>query len=147
VTIKVQLQEDMKAAMRAHEKERLQVIRLMLAAIKQIEVDTRTEVDDEKTLSILDKMLKQRRDSIQQYEQGNRQDLADQEKYEINIIQAYMPKPLSDTEINELINEAVKTSGAKSIQEMGKVMTLLKSQMQGRADMSLVSSKIKQCLS
>ena len=137
----------MKTAMRAQDKARLAVIRLMLAAVKQIEIDKRIELDDAEILVILDKMLKQRRESIVQYEKGNRQDLADQEKFEIELIQAYMPTPLTEPEIKQMISEAVAESGAKTQQEMGKVMAILKPKMQGRADMSLVSSQIKQQLS
>jgi len=137
----------MKTAMRAQDKARLGVIRLMLAAIKQIEIDKRIELDDTEILAVLDKMLKQRRESIIQYEKGNRQDLADQEKFEIDLIQTYMPSQLTESEIKQLISEAIAESGAKTQQEMGKVMAILKPKMQGRADMSLVSSQIKQQLS
>lgn len=137
----------MKTAMRAQDKARLAVIRLMLAAVKQIEIDKRIELSDDEILAVLDKMLKQRRESIVQYEKGNRQDLADQEKFEIDLIQTYMPSPLTESEIKQMINEAVAESGAKTQQEMGKVMAILKPKMQGRADMSLVSSQIKQQLS
>lgn len=137
----------MKTAMRAQDKARLAVIRLMLAAVKQIEIDKRIELSDDEILAVLDKMLKQRRESIVQYEKGNRQDLADQEKFEIDLIQTYMPSPLTESEIKQMINEAVAGSGAKTQQEMGKVMAILKPKMQGRADMSLVSVIIKQQLS
>ncbi len=145
--LKTRLQDDMKTAMRAQDKARLAVIRLMLAAVKQIEIDKRIELSDDEILVVLDKMLKQRRESIVQYEKGNRQDLADQEKFEIELIQTYMPKPLTESEINQLVSEAVAESGAQVQQDMGKVMAILKPKMQGRADMSLVSVKIKQQLS
>jgi len=137
----------MKGAMRAREQKRLDIIRLMLAAIKQYEVDERKEVDDAQVLLLLDKMLKQRRESIAQYEQANRADLLAQEKFEVDFIQTYMPKPLSETEIDQLILAALEKTGAKSVQDMGKLMAEVKPQLQGRADMTLVSAKIKQRLS
>jgi len=145
--LKSRLQEDMKAAMRTQDKARLMVIRLILAAMKQKEVDERVELTDADIIAILEKMLKQRRESIVQYEKGNRPDLADQEKFEIELIQTYMPEALSEAEVTDLIAKAIRETGAKTIQEMGKVMALLKPQLQGRADMALVSQKIKQQLS
>lgn len=144
--LKSRIQEDMKASMRAQDKKRLSVIRLILAAIKQVEVDERVVMDDQKVLVILDKMVKQRRESLTQYEQAARTDLADQEKYEINLIQEFLPQALTETEVDQLIVAAMKTSGAKNMQDMGKVMAQLKPQIQGRADAAVVSSKVKQQL-
>jgi uncharacterized protein len=144
MSLKTQLSDDMKIAMKAGEKARLAVIRLALAAIKQREVDERIVLDDAQILAVLDKMIKQRRDSVQQYQAGNRQDLADQETFEINLLQTYLPQPLTNDEINALISEAITTSGATSARDMGKIMTLLKPQLQGRADMTAVSNLVKQ---
>jgi len=144
--IKTQIQEDMKTAMRSQDKERLATIRLVLAALKQREVDERIELSDEQVLAVLDKMVKQRRDSITQYEAGNRQDLAQKEAEEIKVIQAYLPKQLSDAEIAALIEEAVKETGAASAKDMGKVMGVLKPKVQGRADVGAVSAKVKEKL-
>ena len=145
-TLKQRITDDMKSAMRAKAKDRLGVIRLMLAAIKQIEIDQRIELDDAAVLTILDKMVKQRRDSITQYEAANRTELADVEKYEIGIIQEYLPAQLSEAEITDIINAAVKDTGAESMKDMGKVMAQLKPQLQGRADMGPVGKKIKALL-
>jgi uncharacterized protein YqeY len=144
--LKSQITEDMKTAMRSHDKERLATIRLILAAIKQREVDERIELTDEHVLSILDKMLKQRRESIVQYEAGNRPDLAQKETDEIAVIQHYMPTPLSSDEISSLIESAIKESGAATIRDMGKVMGLIKPKIQGRADVASVSNQIKERL-
>ncbi len=146
MTIKGQIQEDMKAAMRSQEKDRLATIRLILAAIKQREVDERITLSDAQVLSVLDKMLKQRRDSITQFLAGNRTDLADKEQAEIKIIQTYLPAQLTEIEMTTLINEAIQESGASSARDMGKVMGLLKPRLQGRADMSIVSAKLKELL-
>ena len=135
--------QDMKDALRAGDKPRLSVVRLILAAIKQREVDERITLDDAQVLAVLDKMVKQRRESVAQYQQGNRQDLADQETAEIRVIQAYMPAQLPEAELDALITAAIKTSGASSIRDMGKVMGLLKAKVQGRADMGAVSARIK----
>ena len=145
--LKDRITADMKAAMKGGDKARLGVIRLMLAALKQIEVDERVELDDERILSILDKMVKQRRDSISQYESAGRTELADQEKYEVGIIQEYLPAQLSEGEIATLIDEAIQATGAASMKDMGKLMGLLKPKLQGRADMGAVSAQIKQKLS
>jgi hypothetical protein len=145
--LKNQIQESMKDAMRAKEKERLAVIRLMLAAIKQREVDERVELDDEQVLVTLDKMLKQRRESIAQYEAAGRQELADIESAEIKIIQTFMPEPLSEADIAAMIDEAVSQTGASEMKDMGKVMGILKPKMQGKADMGAVSKLIKARLS
>ena len=145
--LKTQINDAMKDAMRAKEKERLGTIRLILADIKRIEVDERIELDDERVLQVLDKMCKQRRDSIQQYEDGNRQDLADKEKAELVVIQEFLPEQLSETEIDQLIKAAIDETDAESMKDMGKVMGKLKPQLQGRADMGQVSQRIKGQLS
>lgn len=137
------IKEAMKDAMRAKDKARLSTIRLILSAIKQVEVDTRSELDDTAILAILDKMVKQRRESIKQYEDAGRQELADVENAEIEVLQEFLPKPLTDDEIAELIEQAISSTGAESIKDMGKVMGILKPQLQGRADMGQVSGKIK----
>ena len=142
-SLKQQIQEDMKIALRAHDKQRLGVVRLILAAIKQVEVDERVEVDDTRITQILNKMIKQRRDSIAQYDQAKRNDLADQERLEVKIIQAYLPEPLSETDIDRIVSEAITKVGATSVKEMGKVMAELKDKLQGRADMTQISAKIK----
>lgn len=141
------LKEAMKDAMRAKQKERLSTIRLALSAIKQVEVDTRETLDDAAVLAILDKLVKQRRDSIKQYEDAGRQELADIEKAEIEVLQDFLPAPLTDEEVSALIEDAVNKTGAESMKDMGKVMGLLKPQLQGRADMGAVSGKIKARLS
>jgi uncharacterized protein YqeY len=137
----------MKASMKGGAKSRLAVIRLIMAAIKQREVDERIELDDAQVIEVLDKMLKQRRESIRQYRAAARDDLADAEEAEILVIQDFLPQALTDDEIDLMIKEAVAGTGAVSIKDMGKVMGLLKSKMQGRADMSVVSAKIKGALS
>jgi uncharacterized protein YqeY len=140
------IKEDMKASMKGGHKARLGVIRLILAAIKQVEVDERIILDNERVILVLDKMLKQRRESIRQFSDAGRMDLVAIEEAEIPVIQDFMPQALTETEINLMINEAVVASGAESIKDMGKVMALLKADMQGRADMSAVSIKIKAAL-
>jgi uncharacterized protein YqeY len=144
--LKEQILDDVKAAMKAKDKARLGTLRLITAAIKQREVDERTELDDTQVLGILEKMIKQRRDSIKQYESAGRQELAEQEESEIAIIEAYMPTGLSDDEIAAMIDSAITESNASGMRDMGKVMGLLKPQMQGRADMSKVSGLVKQKL-
>lgn len=144
--LKQRIQEDMKAALRAQDKQRLGVVRLILAAIKQVEVDERIEVDDTRITQILNKMLKQRHDSITQYDQAKRDDLADQERLEVGIIQTYLPEPLSEAEVDRLLSEVITKVGATSIKDMGKVMAELKEKMQGRADMTQISAKIKERL-
>jgi len=141
--LKQQLTNDMKASMKSGDKKRLGVIRLVLAAIKQIEVDERIELDDDRVLVVLDKMVKQRRESISQYKDAGREDLWEQEEYEVSILQDFLPEALSDDEIDQLITKAIGDTGASSIKDMGKVMGILKPQMQGRADMGAVSGKIK----
>jgi len=145
--LKKRIQEDMKSAMRAQEKQRLDAIRLILAAVKQVEVDERIEMDDARLLAILDKMLKQRRDSVAQYESASRHDLVAQENFEIEIIQNYMPVQLSIVEIEKLINDSIAAVGATSAKDMGKVMAELKPKVQGRADVAAVSAKVKERLS
>jgi uncharacterized protein YqeY len=140
------IKSEMKSAMKAGDKKRLGVIRLILAAIKQREVDERIELDDEQVIIVLDKMLKQRRESIRQYRDAGRDDLADVEEAEIVVIQEFLPESLTDAEIDSIIEAVVSDTGASSIRDMGKVMAVLKPKMQGRADMSLVSAKIKQKL-
>ncbi len=137
----------MKAAMKGGDKPRLGVIRLVLAAIKQKEVDERIELTDADVLAILDKMVKQRRDSITQYEEAGRSELADQEKFEIDIIQDYLPEQLDDAAILAMIDEAIATTGANTMKDMGKLMGVLKPKLQGRADMGQASALIKQKLS
>jgi len=144
--IKATIQDDMKTAMRNKEKERLLVIRLILAALKQREVDERIELSDNDVLAILDKMVKQRRESISQYESGNRPDLAEKEAEEIKLIQTYLPEQLSEAEIESLIDEAIKESQAASMRDMGKVMGVLKPKIQGKADVAAVSAKVKERL-
>lgn len=144
--LKSQLKDAQKAAMRAKDKARLTVIRGMLAAIKRIEVDERIELDDARILSVLDKMLKQRRDSISQFEAAGRNDLADQEKYEMGVVQEFLPAQLTLAEIDALIAAAIAATGANSMQDMGKVMGQLKPQLQGRADLGKVSAQIKASL-
>lgn len=145
--LKAQLTAAMKAAMKAKEKERLVVIRSMLAAIKQVEIDEKIELDDAAVLAVLDKAMKQRRDAQQQYIDADRADLAEQEAYEMTVIQDFMPQALTEDEINSLIEQAVTETAASSMQDMGKVMGLLKPKMQGRADMGQVSKLIKAKLS
>jgi hypothetical protein len=145
--LKSRITEDMKASMKSGAKARLGVIRMILAAIKQIEVDERIELDDARVLTVLDKMLKQRRESIKQFRDAGRIDLADIEEAEVLVIQDFLPQALSDAEIDGLVAKAIAETGASSIKDMGNVMALLKPQMQGRADMAIVSSKIKAGLS
>jgi uncharacterized protein YqeY len=147
MNLKARVTEDMKAAMRAREAARLSAIRLLLAAIKQREVDERVELDDAAVLAVIDKMLKQRRDSIQQFEAAGRQDLADAEKFEVQVLAAYMPQALSEAEVEAAVAAAVAASGAKGMADMGKVMALLKPQLAGRADMGQVSARVKAALS
>ena len=143
LTLKEQLTTEMKVSMRAKDKQRLVVIRSLLAAIKQIEIDSQTTVDEAGALAIVDKAMKQRRDSYQQFLDADRSDLADQEAYEMTVIQGFMPEALTEEEINDLIDSAMAESGATTMQDMGKVMGLLKPKMQGRADMAVVSKLIK----
>ncbi len=146
-TLKTKLQADMKSSMKSGDKQRLGVIRLMLAAIKQIEVDERIELDDDRVTAVLDKMCKQRRESISQFESAGRDDLIAIEAFELEIIQEYLPEALSEEEINRIVEESIASTGAASIKDMGKVMGLLKPRLQGRADMGKVSQLIKSRLS
>ena len=143
MSLKTKINEDMKAAMRAKDAPRLAAIRLLLAAMKQKEVDDRVELTDIDVISIIDKMIKQRRDSIAQYEKGARQDLADVEKFEITVLQAYMPQALSDAEVEAEIAAAIQAAGAKAMADMGKVMAVLKPKLAGKADMGKVSALVK----
>ncbi|MAY34987.1 MAG: glutamyl-tRNA amidotransferase [Spongiibacteraceae bacterium] len=142
-TLKAELTEAMKAAMKAREKERLAAIRLILAEFKRIEVDERIEVDDARGLAVLDKMVKQRRDSIKQFTDAGRLELAAKEQAEIEVIQTFLPQPLTDAEIDALIDTAIADSGADSIKAMGQVMAIVKPQIQGRADVGQVSQRVK----
>ena len=146
MSLKGQIQDDIKTAMKAGEKDRLKVLRLVSAAIKQVEVDERKELDDVAVLGILNKMVKQRRDSITQYTDGNRQDLADIEAAEIVVIETYLPTKLSDDELEEMIDEAIAQSGAENIRDMGKVMGMIKTKAAGRADMGTVGAMVKERL-
>ena len=146
MTLKERINEDMKAAMRAGEKEKRDAIRLLLAAIKQKEVDERIELGDSAIVAVIDKMLKQRRDSITQYEAAGRKELADAEKFEATLLSAYMPASLSSGEIAEAIAAAVTEAGAAGPGDMGKVMALLKPKLAGRADMTEVSTRVKAAL-
>lgn len=143
MSLKAQITEDMKSAMKAGEKDRLKVVRLILAAIKQVEVDQRIELDDAAVLGVLEKMVKQRRDSVEQFEKGGRDDLAAIESAEIAILETYLPEQLSDAEIDALIDGAIQATGAESIRDMGKVMGQVKAQAAGRADMGAIGAKVK----
>ena len=143
MTLKERIQEDMKAAMRAKDAARLSAVRLLLAAMKQKEVDERIELADADVLGIIEKMVKQRRESIAQYEKAARQDLADQEKFEIGVLQAYLPQQMGEAEVAQAIGAAVAESGASGVKDMGKVMALLKARLAGRADMGKVSALVK----
>ncbi|HEY8509935.1 MAG TPA: GatB/YqeY domain-containing protein [Steroidobacteraceae bacterium] len=146
MALKERITEDMKSAMRSGDKERLATIRLILAAIKQREVDERVVLDDTQVLAVLDKMVKQRREAIAQFESGGRQDLVAKEAAELAVIQSYLPAQLSEAELDAIINEAISSTGATSIKDMGKVMGAIKGKVQGRADMGAVSARIKQRL-
>ena len=147
VTLKALITSEMKVAMRAKDKPRLGTIRLIQAEIKRLEVDERIELDDARVLAILDKMSKQRRDSLSQFKAAGRDDLADQEQLELDVIAEFLPAALSDAELETLINQAIADSGAQAMPDMGKVMAILKPQVQGRADMGSVSKQIKARLS
>src|SRR5208282_4564761 len=147
MSLKSRIQEDMKSAMRAAAKERLGTIRMLMAAIKQREVDERIELDDLQIFSVIDKMVKQRRESIAQFEAGGRQDLVARESEELKQLSDYLPAQLSDAELDALISEAIATTAASSIKDMGKVMALIKAKAQGRADMGAVGARIKAKLS
>ena len=147
MTLKARIQEDMKSAMRAGEKDKLANIRMVMAAIKQREVDERIELDDAQVLSVIDKMVKQRRESIAQFSAGGRADLVAKEEAELKLLSAYMPAQLSDAELDALISEAVAATGASSIKDMGKVMAAIKAKAAGRTDMGAVGARIKSRLS
>ena len=147
MTLKERITEDMKAAMRAGEKDRLATIRLVLAAVKQIEVDERIQLDDAQVLSVLEKMIKMRKESVAQFQAGNRADLVDKENAEIAVIGAYLPQQLSDSELDALIAEAIAATGATSVKDMGKAMGVIKAKAAGRADMATVGAKLKAKLS
>ncbi|MCS0582034.1 GatB/YqeY domain-containing protein [Massilia pinisoli] len=146
MSLKDQITDDMKAAMRAKDSERLSTIRLLIAEIKRKEVDERVEVDDAQVVAIVEKMIKQRKDSITQFENGGRQDLADKEKSELAVLSTYMPAGLSDEEVAAEVAAAVAASGAAGPQDMGKVMGILKPKLAGRADMTAVSAQVKKAL-
>ena len=145
-TLKERITEDMKAAMRASARERLSTIRMVLAAIKQREVDERIMLGDAQVIAVLEKMVKQRKESIALFEQGGRQDLADKEKAEITLLQAYLPAQLSDSEVDAIIRDAIASTGAASVKDMGKVMGIVKGKAAGKADMGTVSARIKAAL-
>jgi len=145
-TLKGQIQEDVKSAMRARDQKRLTALRLITAAIKQVEVDKRIEMDDKAVLAVLDKMVKQRRDSLEQYQAAGRDDLAAQEQFELELISVYLPEALGEEELAALIKQAVVDAGASSIRDMGAVMNILRGQVQGRADMKAVSNAVKEQL-
>jgi uncharacterized protein len=147
MTLKARIQEDMKSAMRAGEKDRLANIRMLMAAIKQREVDERIELDDAQVLSVIDKMVKQRRESISQFKAGGRADLVAKEEAEMGLLSAYLPAPLSEAELEALVSEAIAATGAASIRDMGKVMAAIKARAAGRADLGAVGARIKARLS
>jgi uncharacterized protein YqeY len=147
MSLKERITDDMKAAMRSGEKERLGLIRMITSAIKQREVDERIVLDDSQVLSVLDKMIKQRKESLVQFQAGNRQDLVEKEAAEITLLQGYLPSQLSAAEIDALIDAAVAATGAATVKDMGKVMAIIKGKAQGRADLGVVGAKIKARLS
>lgn len=143
MTLKARINDDVKAAMRAGDARRRDALRLLLAALKQREVDERKDLSDPDVIAVIDKMIKQRRDSIAQFEQGGRQDLADVEKFEMDVLQAYLPQAMSEAEIESAVSDAIELSGAKSMADMGKVMAALKPKLAGRADMGKVSALVR----
>ena len=147
MTLKTQIQDDVKSAMRARDQKRLTALRLITSAIKQIEVDQRIELDDQAVLAVLDKMNKQRKDSLEQYNNAGRDDLAAQEQFELDLIAAYLPEALSDEAVSALITQAISDTNASSIRDMGSVMNHLRAELQGRADMKAVSTAVKAQLS
>ena len=147
MSLKGQITEDMKTAMKAGDKDRLKVVRLMLAAIKQIEVDKRVDLDDAGVLAVLTKMVKQRRDSVEQFEKGKREDLANIERAEIDVIENYLPEQLGADELAAMVDEVIKATGAESMRDMGKVMGQIKAKAAGRADMGALSATVKERLS
>jgi uncharacterized protein YqeY len=146
VTLKERITEDMKAAMRASDKESLSTIRMAQAAIKQREIDERISLDDAQTIAVIEKMIKQRRESILQFEKGNREDLAAIERREIDLLQAYLPEQLSEAELDRIIQDALASSGASSMKDMGKVMGIVKAKAAGRTDMGVASARLKRAL-
>jgi uncharacterized protein YqeY len=146
MSLKNQITEDMKSAMKAGEKDRLKVVRLILAAVKQVEVDKRIELDDAAVLAVLNKMVKQRRDSVEQFEKGNREDLAAIERAEIVVLENYLPEQLSAEELAAMVDEVIAATGAEGMRDMGKVMGQIKSRAAGRADMGAVSATVKERL-
>jgi len=146
MSLKSQITEDMKSAMKAGAKDRLKVVRLMLAAIKQVEVDKRVELDDAAVLTVITKMVKQRRDSIEQFEKGKREDLAKIERDEIAVLDEYLPEPLAASELAAMVDEVIKATGAESMRDMGKVMGQIKEKAAGRADMGAISATVKERL-
>ena len=147
MALKERIQEDMKAAMRAGEKERLATIRMLMAGIKQREVDERIQLDDAQVMSVLEKMIKSRKESVVQFEAGGRADLVARETAEIALLQTYLPAQLSDAELDQLIADAIAATGATSVKDMGKAMAVIKAKAQGKADMAVVGSKVKAKLS
>jgi uncharacterized protein YqeY len=145
--LKQRIESDMKTAMRAKDKRRLGIIRLAMSEYKRIEIDERVEVDDERIIRVLDKMTKQRRESATQYLEADRQDLVDQENYEIGVLQEYLPEQLDDEAIDQLLEESIAETGAKSMQDMGQLMAAVRPKVQGRADMGAISQKVKARLS
>jgi len=147
MSLKARIQDDVKNAMRSRDRESLAALRLITAAIKQKEVDERIELNDEQVLAVLDKMVKQRRESLEQFEKAGREDLAEKERFELGLIQDYLPEPLGEDELAALIQSTIDGLGASSIRDMGQVMSALRGQVQGRADMKAVSQAVKQQLS
>lgn len=147
MSLKERISEDVKTAMRAQERDRLGVLRMLNAAIKQREVDERIELDDTQVLAVIDKMCKQRRESLEQFEAAGRHDLATKEGFELGVLQEYMPEPLDADQLSSLIDEAIRTTGAESMKDMGSVMGVLRDQVQGRADMKSVSNTVREKLS
>ena len=143
MNLREQLNEDIKTAMKAREQEKLAALRLMLSEVKRREVDERITLDDAGVIGVVEKMLKQRKDSISQFEKAGRQDLADKEKFEVGVLEAYLPKPLSQAEVEAIVAEAIAATGAKSAADMGKVMGVVKPRLAGRADMGKVSGLVK----
>lgn len=141
--LKDRISDDMKSAMKAGDKDRLKVVRLIMAAIKQVEVDKRIELDDAAVLGVLEKMVKQRRDSVEQFQKGNRDDLAQIELSEIEVLEQYLPEQLDDDELDAMIDEVISATGAETIRDMGKVMGAIKAQAAGRADMGAVGARVK----
>jgi uncharacterized protein len=146
MSLKARITEDMKAAMRARDAERLSAIRLLLAAVKQREIDDRLELDEAGVTAVVEKLIKQRKDSVAQYQAAARQDLADKEQFEIEVLTAYMPQPLSAAEVTDLVRDAIAATGAASAKDMGKVMAWLKPKLAGRTDMTAVSAQVKASL-